>query len=654
MLAAAVCAGGLLWSEIRERRLDRSPPPATLAERLQSIEALVRTGSDAIPELLTRLSSSDPKTRGDAVLGLGRIGSASDEVREAIQRRLSDEEARVRLYAFSACKLVSRDQGELDAAAARMLSDSDNGVRDSARRHFEEAGLRAVPAVIEVLKSESPAARSHAIGILKTIHRPEHSEIVAAVRDLLADSDPGVRVAAIRAVAEWGAARPEEARAWLRDNDPEVAFCGLRATDWSLADAAEEVPHLVRLLLAAKFDQMRSLAAVLRALKTAARPAIPRLLQLLQSPDEMQRLQGGPGGAFVQAELLETLAEIGGDPDDLARLLSLQMSGFGDSRRAHWFLARYCPAEAVRQVSLLIPQLESKDFSVSESALRSLSGFGGQASAAVPALIRLVGHSDHRISQLAAMMVVEVEPTAGAPAVPLLLSQLERARLDPSEPFHPVIVMLGKIGPTARDAIPGLLKILESPQMDPAEMHARLGYNWLRLNVILALGRIGCDNRELVAVLCSLLKGDSWQDRAAAAEALSSPGISTPAVLEELVDALRDENAYVRANAALAIGELPGERRQAVGQLIAGLKDDDPFVRTAVAIALGQIGTDAAPAVEPLRDALDDPANAVANYRRPASPAPWNLRDDRLHDRRSIAQAVRSALVQIESGDPAR
>src|SRR6516164_2763744 len=82
VLAAAVCAGWLLWSELRSRQLARSP--ATLAERLNSIDALVNTGLEAIPELLARLSSADPKTRGDAVLGLGRIGSASDEVRAAI------------------------------------------------------------------------------------------------------------------------------------------------------------------------------------------------------------------------------------------------------------------------------------------------------------------------------------------------------------------------------------------------------------------------------------------------------------------------------------------------------------------------------------------------------------------------------------------
>jgi HEAT repeat protein len=128
---------------------------------------------------------------------------------------------------------------------------------------------------------------------------------------------------------------------------------------------------------------------------------------------------------------------------------------------------------------------------------------------------------------------------------------LQQIKLDPSVPFHTEIEHLGMIGPLAHDAIPVLLHILESPQIDPAEMKNRLWFNWLRLNVILALGRIGCNDTDVIATLFSLLKADSWQDRAAAAEALSSPGISTAAVLDTLVDALHDEHAYVRANAAV-------------------------------------------------------------------------------------------------------
>jgi HEAT repeat protein len=99
---------------------------------------------------------------------------------------------------------------------------------------------------------------------------------------------------------------------------------------------------------------------------------------------------------------------------------------------------------------------------------------------------------------------------------------------------------------------------------------------------------------------------------------------------------------------------LPDDRRRAIEPLIAALKDDDPYMRTAAAIALGQMGSHAFLAVHPLRETLSDPANEISrdHYGRRSFWA-WNLRHDRLHHRRSVAQAVRSALEQIESGDEA-
>ncbi len=57
-----------------------------------------------------------------------------------------------------------------------------------------------------------------------------------------------------------------------------------------------------------------------------------------------------------------------------------------------------------------------------------------------------------------------------------------------------------------------------------------------------------------------------------------------------LVEALKDDDAGVRKNAALALGQMGDEAEAAVGALIATLKDADVDVRGAAAVTLGHIG----------------------------------------------------------------
>src|SRR5438874_1961250 len=94
LLLAAICGGWWVWQEIRPvpelPSLEDNP-----TARLQSLEFLVRRGSDAIPGLIEMLSDEDPRTRRDAVLALGRIGPAGPESLEAVRARLEDTDAAV-------------------------------------------------------------------------------------------------------------------------------------------------------------------------------------------------------------------------------------------------------------------------------------------------------------------------------------------------------------------------------------------------------------------------------------------------------------------------------------------------------------------------------------------------------------------------------
>jgi HEAT repeat protein len=120
--------------------------------------------------------------------------------------------------------------------------------------------------------------------------------------------------------------------------------------------------------------------------------------------------------------------------------------------------------------------------------------------------------------------------------------------------------------------------------------------------------------RRDVAGLIQTLHTGSLRERRAAANALIL--IPDPRAAEPLTAALRDSDALVRQNAALALGELQGPRPEyeaTVDPLVAALADTSPSVRAMAASALGRRKDGrAVPALIALLDDGDDAVRTVA------------------------------------------
>jgi HEAT repeat protein len=649
LLATALGVGWLLWTDTGTRHLilglpmPGEPPTA----ELQTFEALVNEGREAVPKLRGMIVDPDPKIRRYAALALGRIGMVTGDTLELVRSRLDDSDASVRSYAFVAFSMLCQNQDDLQAVAARLLVDPDDDLQHRAHRFLAELGRDAVPKVVALLKSENPDARRHAVGILVWIHRNrEPLGIADEVRPLLNDPDGEIRASAIQAVVEWEAAEPDEALVWLRDENLRVVDSGLRAIDWDHPVAASAIPDLCRLLETTHGDRRRTVLGALRAQKTAARSAIRLILPLAAAPGEIgeSHERFGP----TREELIETLAEIGAGGDDMSRLLTPHLMDAHYGRWACGLLSRTSPDDARLYVSrVLLPQLARDRSSVDPQVLAALAGIGPQAQQAVPALIPLIDDPDCSVALAAIETLAAIGPDGAAGAVPYLVRHIEH--LDPAVPLTALIETLGGVGPAARAAVPGLVALLESSHaLAPATEGREIEVDWFRHRLILALGRVGNQDPRALAALDALLKSESWQDRGAAAEALAFRGTATPELLAELVDRLGDREAYVRASAALAIGGLAGDRAAAVEPLSQALTDTNAFVQTAAAIALEECGAPAAPAASALRDVLRDPKNSHPSYRRVKSSWPWDLTPVRLSARRSVAHAARVALAQIE------
>ena len=619
VLGAVICAAWVLWSETRHRRL--IPGAALLpddpTERLQLIDALVRDGDASVPLLLSILANPDPKTRRNALLGLGRIDLPSDEVRDAVRARLNDDDARVRLCAFSACKQICRNQHEIGELAVRLLAHPVGEVSNELLSH-DSPGDRLV--ALEILGS--PRARGR-----------READVIAAAHQLVNDTDEGVRRLAVQFVVSSQAYSQTEALAWLRDGDRGIRQPAIGAIEWHSLEAADAVPDLLQCFDLTTEGGFRGIQRHLKAVKTLARPAIPDLLRLVEKSE-----------LPIRFEIIETLAEIGAEPDDLVRLSAPLLLQVYVGPPACRILARASPDEAKRQVSMLIPQLQANDGAVNVRVLHALGAFGELARDAVPALVPLLERNDLDLVCLVATALGKIEPEAAEPVVPRLVASIDLAHLDPF--WHkqpPAIDALAELGRSAREAVPTLLKVLDlSNTLKPKGTSNR---NCLRPLVVRALARTGGDRADVVAALHKLRIHDdesAWLD---AAQWLGSSDITTPSVLPALTEIRNDKNPDIRIHAIWAIVNQTADRDEAVTKLLEEFASDDPAMQTAAAIALGELGSSASSAAPALRNSLNDAANSVPNFARGSFAVYvrqeewWCL---------SVASAVRWALARIE------
>ena len=99
--------------------------------------------------------------------------------------------------------------------------------------------------------------------------------------------------------------------------------------------------------------------------------------------------------------------------------------------------------------------------------------------------------------------------------------------------------------------------------------------------------------------------------RSFAADALSEIGTEARVAIPALIEALKDQDRFVRISAAKGLGKMGTEAKAAVPPLIELLKDSEPLVRANAAEALGRMGAEAKTAILALTELQKDQAPVV-------------------------------------------
>jgi HEAT repeat protein len=400
-------------------------------ESLHAVEVFARRGKDAVPRLRTELSATDPKSRSYALLGLATIGPAAADALDQVRALLTDESAPVRANAIIALRSITQNSDEAARSAAQMLADPDEEVREAAASQLLVIGPQATNIVLETLQNDLPAARSRALRVLREWKQPRpfgwpawRQEVREIVRNRLDDPDPGVRIEAQTAVALFGIAEPAEIRELLQHEDAARAEIALGAIPELTDRAAELLPDVVDVMdrfpvspyqiaqgsrYSTNSISQHLILSALKAMKTAARPAVPQLMRLFRAEQ----------WDYTRKEITETLIAIGTDTDDLVGLLAplLLDEDRGVARQAGQFLAKVSPEAARDEVSKMLPKLGSGD-NVNKTVLYALNALGREAREAAPQVAPLVKNSDPWVSQFAKHVLnnIGLDAAAEAPA----------------------------------------------------------------------------------------------------------------------------------------------------------------------------------------------------------------------------------------------
>lgn len=619
-------AAFLVWREFSGKT--ESPPtetPANAVTNMQAVEELAERGSEGVPELIALLASDDRSLRRLALYGLGRMGSEALSALEPVREQLDDEDPFVRAAALAAFADMCPEPDVVLATYVRMLADSDPGNREkvatvlensrrlprgnspdrnsSAARMIDRIDVREiVHSVAAMAHAERPETRLLVIQI--ATHRDtknDEPEVTQMLHELLADSDGTVRAAAIRAYASRGAARIEQVREWLRDADSRIVDAALAGVSWLGDDSVAALPDLLNLVDKVADDRLHKVIETLPSLGLDAKPAIAGLVRRLAAL-EIHSYEG-QGIAFRK----------GGRNFDMERVRKF------DAAPALLAIGAETAEVATALGGLLDPADRSFD---SESAQWLARLSPDEARRHGERMVRDI-ESNRTMASREALVLLGALGPAASDAVPLLIRLIETRNEQPRGIEWYSVEALGAIGADAAAAVPCLREILLRPRTDhlAADQHGHAARS---------LGKIGPAARSAVPALIKILEMPEPPPSPPSLEAIRRPppgyrpeyaeimtalgqiGDNSEAVLAALRNQLQNRDQRSRLAALKALVALCPNPDGVVADQILCLEDPSPDVRL-IAADMRDLQGERQPAVAALTKALRDEDPWVAS-----------------------------------------
>ena len=434
----------------------------------RTLEQLGLEPADVVPVLTEVLN--DPRARDKAretavkvAVQLGEMGAGADLV-PALAQAIDDDNSFVALGALRALQRIGKDAAPAMPELMKLMPREPRQTLGPIQS-IEEA---AIPFLLEGLKSDLPEVRATCAGALYNhgqhaeIHgpviaifddsvtevrlkaletarylRPSSPELLDALAARLEDPEPGVVLAAVRALERADAgAQAEAVRPLLQHGDAEVRAAATRTlrrmaaggtampesseTDLAgnLADPSLEVRFQAAVALAASAPDTPGLVAPLRqGLGRNAATLIEGITALgllgprarAAAPDLIQVIRQYPNAELIQSRAAQGLGAMGPMPEHAATVAAL-LPGAGHHLQV-WLLYAVTALDPTRDdgVAGLVQRLSNSDSVILQNAVHALGLLGPRGRVALPELRRLLGSESKTLKALAEWAIGQID-----------------------------------------------------------------------------------------------------------------------------------------------------------------------------------------------------------------------------------------------------
>ncbi len=562
---------------------------------------------------------------------LDAVNAQEPSISAAIAALRSPQES-VRIEAIDTLGRIRADTDEAIEALAELTKDNSALTRAHAAFALSRIGEKARPAIPRIVSlANDPDVRVRRAGVLAIKHiRPGPEVSVPLLLTMMADSDSAVRLRATDAMADLGQAAVPQLILQLEHEDVRLpvvlalnqigpaaqeaipALVGLvkdakapaeirREAIMAIGEMGEAAAGAVSLLaLALDEDSLRSAAVYsLGNLGPVAQGAKPNLRSLLEGDDPFVRT--------ISAWALIRIAP--GDPG-LIREASLVLANSlkSDNERvreaaAHSLAKLDLDSEIM--ASVMETALKDADEATVTAAVDTLARLG---EAGVPKLVEALRYESSRAK------AIRILRKMGPQALPALDALVDLLKVDDREVQREVMFALGDMEAAAKDAVPALMEVLKRSD------------NRLRYAAVYALGRIGPEAIAGKPLVVQLLgsEDDFLAISAAWALARIDPKceLTSPQSVPLFVAGLTDPNARVRMESAASLRCLGPLAQPAVDKLKQALNDENAFVRDMAAEALKAIRGELTPETSAAPPSTTPPSATLPSATPPSATPP--------------------------------
>ncbi|MEE3373239.1 MAG: HEAT repeat domain-containing protein [Planctomycetota bacterium] len=356
-----------------------------------------------VSALIESLQSKDLAQRRNAAYDLDQLGKQAAPAVAALTAALDDADQQVWSRSASALAGIG---AAAEPAIPKLVAALPGGGQRAYRYGYalSQIGAAALPALLETLQHEKPAARGSAARSLGWMGPPA-ATAVTDLLGLLEDADISVQHLAAAALGRIGS-----------------------------------IPPLVETLAHESPARRRGAAAALGQMATPPADALPALVKTFQDTDDT-----------VRAQALATVGNFGtAAAPHLPQLVAAITDAQANVRAAAVTALTRARPHSLPAVPLLVPHLSHERPEVALTAARALGRFGAAAKTAIPALIAALPNIDPELDNTTFPLTFRrIGPDSIAPLTATLKSDNPRL-------LTLAATSLGRFGSRAEAARPAL------------------------------------------------------------------------------------------------------------------------------------------------------------------------------------------------------